>query len=337
MPSALLDALSIITTQYQDDLVVDVHKLRFEKYQVKDSDLDPRLKEVLERRQQKQNAAEAELEAIANAEALAMQPRKLRCELFLSQSNSKDVKASTTSVSRQNQLQKGYKSQKQAPKEVVMAQRPMQSEQEQVASEKAATPKKEPKIKKDKSRGEGGKIRSANKKSQLQVSANIAVETWNTLWQDAEGNWATHPSEQFLTTYDSQETWNAHGQNQQHQYAQEQHDHPQQQLHHYVARYDRTPSPAPRVTTPTAEGCRRMEFLLQEAQHRQHYDGQQQHLSWQSWEACDFSNRQLSGQSLEAGDLSRMHRKKIHLVQFQPIQYGVRGNDGPEDFGDMYE
>eukprot|EP00931_Biecheleriopsis_adriatica_P033136 TRINITY_DN1924_c0_g2_i2.p1 TRINITY_DN1924_c0_g2~~TRINITY_DN1924_c0_g2_i2.p1 ORF type:complete len:350 (+),score=77.08 TRINITY_DN1924_c0_g2_i2:170-1219(+) len=349
MPSPLLDALSIMSLQCKDDLVVDVHKLRFEKYQCKESGLDPRLKEVLKRRQEKQNAAAAELEAMANTETFAMQARKHRGsqhntkkvrplhELFQSKSNSKDEEVSASSVSRQDQLQKEHDSQKQTPKQVPMTtQRPMQSEREQGASEKRETSKKKAKTNKTKSRGEDGTTLLANEKSQLQGPSNIVIEPWRTHWQNEEGDLKNHPSEQSLTTCKSQEMWNACGQNQQNKYAQKQHDHLQQQLPHgSLARYDRTPSPPPRMMSPTAEGCRRMELLLQQqAQPRQHYDGQQQQLSWQSWEACDDSQGFWSCQE---GDLGRAFRKTLHLTQFQPIQYGVRGDDGLEDLGDMYE
>eukprot|EP00931_Biecheleriopsis_adriatica_P029790 TRINITY_DN1762_c0_g1_i1.p1 TRINITY_DN1762_c0_g1~~TRINITY_DN1762_c0_g1_i1.p1 ORF type:complete len:314 (-),score=77.83 TRINITY_DN1762_c0_g1_i1:97-1038(-) len=306
----LLEALQIIVPLGLLDGEVDVAKLRLAQYQRNDEDMDQQLKEVAERRRLKAAAAAAAAEA-ATSPVPAL----------------------------------GTQSQKQKPKEKLTAQRQLQPMRQQEASEMTDKPQKRSHGK-GRSEGKEGRMRMSGKMSKKHTSASQAIESWNSSWQGAEGNWEMHPTKPIPTCVDHQlqEMCGANGQSQQQQQHTQQHDSP--------ARYDRTPSPESRAMPPTMEGFVRMEKLLHEArwiQHGKQY--QQERQSWQSWKTYDDEwskwSRERDGHTentvvQETGVdcqrvLNEMLGKQLHLTQFEPIEYGVRGSAGMQCNEDMYE
>eukprot|EP00931_Biecheleriopsis_adriatica_P029792 TRINITY_DN1762_c0_g1_i3.p1 TRINITY_DN1762_c0_g1~~TRINITY_DN1762_c0_g1_i3.p1 ORF type:complete len:314 (-),score=80.16 TRINITY_DN1762_c0_g1_i3:97-1038(-) len=306
----LLEALQIIVPLGLLDGEVDVAKLRLAQYQRNDEDMDQQLKEVAERRR---------LKAAAAAAAVAAEATKSRVPT------------------------PGTQSKKQKLKEELTAQRRLQPLREQEASEMADKPQKRSQGK-GRSKGKEGRMQMPMEKSKRHTSASNASENWNSSRQRAGGSWEMHPTKPIPTCVDRQpqEICGANGQSQQ-QHTQ-QHDSP--------ARYDRTPSPESRAMPPTREGYLRMEKLLQEAQWTQSCKlYQQEQQSWQSWKTCDDKQSMWSWERdghtentvvQETGVdcqrvLNEMLGKQLHLTQFEPIEYGVRGSAGMQCNEDMYE
>eukprot|EP00931_Biecheleriopsis_adriatica_P076135 TRINITY_DN49884_c0_g1_i1.p1 TRINITY_DN49884_c0_g1~~TRINITY_DN49884_c0_g1_i1.p1 ORF type:complete len:341 (+),score=61.02 TRINITY_DN49884_c0_g1_i1:135-1157(+) len=299
---------------------VDVHKLRLEQYRKKG--LDPRLRDVLERRRQKQTAAAGELEAVACREFFAAevdehsdaQPSKkkaqLQSDLFISEPSSENMGAATSTALSQEQFQKQKGSQKQTSKDEATVRRGMQSAEEHTL-EKMEKAKHQSETK-ARSSGKGDNNKKVHEKSKgISLASSISAKCMSS-WQNSKGTWEVRPWEQ-TSTY-------ASNQSQELQYAHAHHGHQQHhaQLHNSLVRYDRTPSPTLREMPPTEEGCRRMGLLLQQAQHSRHYDERQQ----QTWQPCEDIDRQQRSQSVRGsmsysqGRLDEMLGHQLQLTSY---------------------
>eukprot|EP00931_Biecheleriopsis_adriatica_P055829 TRINITY_DN33084_c0_g1_i1.p1 TRINITY_DN33084_c0_g1~~TRINITY_DN33084_c0_g1_i1.p1 ORF type:complete len:337 (-),score=59.59 TRINITY_DN33084_c0_g1_i1:46-1020(-) len=317
----ILDALGLdVGSSLQLQNKVDIDILRHGQYRRKlmatESRLkDPRLKEVEERRKKKQDdAALAELEAVANGEAVAMKAmekigsrpsaktRPLRSEPLPFASDSKELTVQSS----------------------------LQLKQTQDALEQVEKPKKKSKGKGD-GKSKEGKQQSRVENTKTQSLACSSNESWNSSWPNAAGGtWDMRPAEPTTANihHQSQEMWYAHGQSQ------------RQQERNFPARYDRTPSPPSRPMSPTMEGYRRMAAMLQHVQGGQ--QGWQMQGGLESWGAGQGGGYyKQSGQAWDAPDdcsqqhLNRMLPNQLHLTQFEPIEYGVRGGGEMDEFGDM--
>eukprot|EP00931_Biecheleriopsis_adriatica_P049528 TRINITY_DN28657_c0_g1_i1.p1 TRINITY_DN28657_c0_g1~~TRINITY_DN28657_c0_g1_i1.p1 ORF type:complete len:337 (-),score=68.29 TRINITY_DN28657_c0_g1_i1:9-1019(-) len=319
--SKLIDALMITAPPKLQARKFGIASRHHRSYRMTLGNSDQWLKEVAERREQKQRdkAAHEELEDMAKGDVSVMEMMN-RSDV---ESLQKEATVQSSLPSSRPELGK-CPSQEQKPRAVAV----QQAEKDVPGKSKQQAPGAR--------RGRGRAKRLPSRNCNEQGLPDGTYKDCNASWQPAYGNWETQPAQPSQSPNCSW-AWHANTWIQQA-------DHDSS-----PARYDRTPSPPSprRQTWYTDEGHTRMANLLQQMQQTQHtqfafgcqfqgggcigyhqagsqeiasnsniYLQQQSPQPWQA-ECCNRSLQPSTGDGKTCGN-------RMQLVEFQPFEYGTR-------------